>query len=77
MAGKRSRHGASGADKTDRDRYRESLRRCRRQAEAAWAEQLAFLREVLAPDYDRSTRSQLYACESAVDYDFRRNVRQA
>jgi carboxymethylenebutenolidase len=47
------------------------------QAEAAWAEQLAFLREVLAPDYDRSTRRQLYACESAADYDFRRNVRQA
>jgi carboxymethylenebutenolidase len=47
------------------------------QAEAAWAEQLAFLREVLAPDYDRSIRRQLYACESAVDYDFRRNVRQA
>jgi carboxymethylenebutenolidase len=46
------------------------------QAKAAWAEQLAFLYEVLAPDYDRSMRRQSYACDTAVDYDFRRNVRQ-
>jgi carboxymethylenebutenolidase len=47
------------------------------QAEAAWAEQLAFLREALAADYDRTTRRQHYACECALDYDFRRNVRLA
>jgi carboxymethylenebutenolidase len=46
------------------------------QAEAAWAEQLAFLHEVLAPDYDRSVRRQRYECDAAVDYDFSRNVRQ-
>jgi carboxymethylenebutenolidase len=48
----------------------------RDQAEAAWAAQRAFLQEVLAPDYDRSTRKQRYEAEIAVDYDFRRNVRQ-
>jgi carboxymethylenebutenolidase len=48
----------------------------RAQAEAAWAEQLAFLRQVLAGGYDRSTRSQHYAADIAADYDFSRNVRQ-
>ena len=42
----------------------------------AWADQLAFLKEVLAPDYDRSRRVQLYAADSAADYDFTRNVRR-
>jgi carboxymethylenebutenolidase len=43
----------------------------RAQADAAWADQRAFLQRVLAPGYDRSTRVQRYA----VDYDFGRNVR--
>ena len=47
----------------------------RAQAEAAWADQRAFLQQVLAPDYDRSTRVQRYAADIAVDYDFSRNVR--
>ena len=37
--------------------------------------QRAFLRQVLAPGYDRSTRMQHYAADIAVDYDFSRNVR--
>jgi len=45
------------------------------QAEAAWADQRAFLQRVLAPDYDRSTRMQHYAADIAADYDFSRNVR--
>jgi carboxymethylenebutenolidase len=48
----------------------------RREAEAAWADQRAFLQEVLAPDCDRSRRVQFYAADIAVDYDFTRNVRQ-
>ena len=44
-------------------------------AEAAWAEQRAFLREVLAPDYDRTRCVQHYAADIAADYDFTRNVR--
>jgi carboxymethylenebutenolidase len=47
----------------------------RTQAEAAWADQRAFLERVLAPGYDRTTRMQRYAADSAVDYDFGRNVR--
>ncbi len=47
----------------------------RAQAEAAWADQRAFLRQVLAPGYDRSTRMQRYAADIAADYDFSRNVR--
>jgi carboxymethylenebutenolidase len=47
----------------------------RAQAEAAWADQRAFLQRVLAPGYDRSTRVQRYAADIAVDYDFGRNVR--
>jgi carboxymethylenebutenolidase len=47
----------------------------RAQAEAGWALQLAFLKEVLAPGYDRSRRVQIYECEHAADYDFRKNVR--
>jgi carboxymethylenebutenolidase len=45
------------------------------QAEAAWADQSAFLQRVMAPGYDRSTRVQRYAADIAVDYDFGRNVR--
>ena len=44
-------------------------------AEAAWAAQHAFLQQVLAPGYDRTTRMQHYAADLAVDYDFSRNVR--
>jgi len=47
----------------------------RAQAEAAWAEQHAFLQQVLAGGYDRSTRRQHYAADFAADYDFSRNVR--
>ena len=47
----------------------------RAQAEAAWADQRAFLARVLAPGYDRKTRMQRYAADSAADYDFSRNVR--
>ena len=48
----------------------------RAQAEAAWAEQRAFLEEVFAPGYDGSQRFQRYRADIAVDYDFSRNVRQ-
>jgi carboxymethylenebutenolidase len=47
----------------------------RAQAEAAWADQRAFLQRVLALGYDRSTRVQRFAADIAVDYDFSRNVR--
>jgi carboxymethylenebutenolidase len=46
------------------------------QAEAAWADQRAFLEEVLSPGYDRSQRFQHYRADVAADYDFARNVRQ-
>lgn len=45
------------------------------QARAAWADQLAFLSEVLAPGDDRTARVQRYAADIATDYDFSRNVR--
>lgn len=45
------------------------------QAEAAWAHQAAFLREVLSPGYDRSRRVQRYSADVAADYDYHRNVR--
>ena len=47
----------------------------RPQAEAGWALQLAFLRSVLDPSYDRSRRIQIYECEHSADYDFTKNVR--
>ncbi len=47
----------------------------RAQAEAAWADQLAFLREVLAPGYDRSRRRQRYEADLSIDYNFANNVR--
>jgi len=45
------------------------------QAEAAWADQRAFLRAALAPDRDRSQVIQRFAADVAPDYDFSRNVR--
>ena len=47
----------------------------RAQAEAAWAHQLAFLEQVLAPGYDRARRMQRFAADIAADYDFTRHVR--
>jgi carboxymethylenebutenolidase len=47
----------------------------REQAEAGWALQLAFLKEVLDPGYDRTRRVQIYECEHAANYDFSKNVR--
>jgi len=47
----------------------------RAQAEAAWADQQAFLRAALTPDRDRSQVIQRFAADVAVDYDFGRNVR--
>jgi carboxymethylenebutenolidase len=47
----------------------------RAQAEAAWADQRAFLKEVLAPDCDRAQKRQRYVADIAADYDFSRNVR--
>jgi len=47
----------------------------REQAEAAWALQLAFLKGVLDPSYDRSRRVQIYECDHSADYDFAKNVR--
>ena len=44
-------------------------------AEAGWALQLAFLRQVFDPGYDRSRRVQVYECEHSADYDFTKNVR--
>jgi carboxymethylenebutenolidase len=44
-------------------------------AEAAWALQLAFLKTVLAPGYDRARRVQIYESEHSADYDFAKNVR--
>ena len=47
----------------------------RAQAEAAWADQRAFLRAALAPDRDRAQVFQRFAADVAPDYDFGRNVR--
>jgi carboxymethylenebutenolidase len=47
----------------------------REQAEVGWALQLAFLKEVLDPGYDRTRRVQIYECEHAANYDFSKNVR--
>jgi carboxymethylenebutenolidase len=47
----------------------------RAQAEAAWADQRAFLRAALAPNRDRATIVQRFAADVAADYDFGRNVR--
>jgi carboxymethylenebutenolidase len=45
------------------------------QAQAAWAVASAFLKQALAPDYDRSIITQHYQAELGADYDFSRNVR--
>jgi carboxymethylenebutenolidase len=44
-------------------------------AEAAWDLQLAFLRRVFDPAYDKTRRIQVYESEHAADYDFKKNVR--
>jgi carboxymethylenebutenolidase len=46
-------------------------------AEAAWAFQLAYLRQVFDPNYDKSRRVQIYESEHAADYDFTKNKRLA
>jgi carboxymethylenebutenolidase len=46
-------------------------------AEAAWALQLAFLKRVFDPGYDKSRRVQVYESEHAANYDFTKNVRMA
>jgi carboxymethylenebutenolidase len=46
-------------------------------AEAAWTHQLAFLKRVLDPSYDKSRRVQAYESEHAANYDFTKNVRMA
>jgi carboxymethylenebutenolidase len=47
----------------------------RAQAEAAWADQLAFLRQVLAPEYDRARILQRYEADISTTYDFSKHVR--
>ena len=46
-------------------------------AEAAWAFQLAFLKKVFGPGYDKSRCVQVYESEHAANYDFTKNVRLA
>jgi carboxymethylenebutenolidase len=45
------------------------------QAEAAWADQRAFLRAALVPARAPRLRQQRFAADVAADYDFSRNVR--
>ena len=47
----------------------------RAQAEAAWADQRAFLAAALAGDRDRTQMFQRFAADVSPDYDFGRNVR--
>jgi carboxymethylenebutenolidase len=47
----------------------------REQAEAGLAAQRAFLKEVFAPDYDRSRTIQRYSADIGPNYDFSKNVR--
>jgi carboxymethylenebutenolidase len=47
----------------------------RPQAEAALAAQLAFLKEVFSPDYDKTRIHQRYSAEISPNYDFSKNVR--
>jgi carboxymethylenebutenolidase len=49
----------------------------REAAEAAWALQLAFLKKVLDPAFDKSRRVQIYECDYSAKYDFSKNVRLA
>jgi carboxymethylenebutenolidase len=45
------------------------------QAEASWASQAEFLRQVFAPGYDRSRLVQIYESDISVNYDFGKNQR--
>jgi len=45
------------------------------QAQAAWTVQSTFLKQALAPDYDRSIITQHYEADIAANYNFSRNVR--
>jgi carboxymethylenebutenolidase len=47
----------------------------RAQAEAGWASQAEFLRQIFAPDYDSSRLIQIYQSDISVNYDFIKNVR--
>ena len=47
----------------------------REQAEAAWAVQRDFLRDVLSPAGDRTAVRWRFVCDSRADYDFSKNVR--
>lgn len=47
----------------------------REQAEAAWAVQRDFLRQVLSPAWDRTSVHSRFVCDSRADYDFSKNVR--
>jgi len=47
----------------------------RQQAEAAWATQHAFLRDVFSPAYDRTRVHWQFECHSSASYDFSKNVR--
>jgi carboxymethylenebutenolidase len=47
----------------------------REAAESAWTLQLAFLRRVFDPGYDKTRRVQVYECDYGADYDFKKNVR--
>ena len=46
------------------------------QADAAWAAQQRFLRDVFTGAWKRTTVRWLYACEFGADYDFAKNRRQ-
>jgi carboxymethylenebutenolidase len=47
----------------------------REQAEAGWAAQRNFLKEVFGPTYDRKSLNWRFECGSNRDYDFKKNVR--
>ncbi len=47
----------------------------REQAEAAWAVQHAFLRDVFSPAYDRTRVHWRFEAHTSKEYDFSKNVR--
>ena len=47
----------------------------REQAEAGWAAQRNFLKEVFGPTYDRKALNWKFECGSSRNYDFKKNVR--
>jgi carboxymethylenebutenolidase len=47
----------------------------RAEAEAGWAAQQRFLTDVFAGGYDSGSVRWRFACDSAPDYDFSKNVR--